>query len=466
MREQDKEPLTGSFGEQGGIATSNPSRLRRWLTSKMMTRLSGQKLQQKTRLRAERKRQKMGLPHQIEYFHQVDDGYSHLAVQLLSKLVDKYDIQLKCHLVIAEHGDNTPEPDLLKNLSRYDAQLVAPHYGLNFPNAEQAPGSDERSKATMILANMSNEDFTAHAQQVSQAFWQADSIMLEILANIFGQATAQATQLSIANGNARRAQLKHYSGAMFFYGDEWYWGVDRFYHLEKRLIDLQLDRTKTQALIAPRPKLISESLKGADKLSLEIYPSLRSPYSAIAFDQTVVLAKAIGVKLKVLPVLPMVMRGVPATVEKGKYILFDAGREARAAGISFGPCADPIGKPVIQGYALCHWAEQQGKLVEFFSAFLKCAWVEATDTSKLKGLKRAVEKAGLDWSEAQTQIDSEAWKNQLEENRLSLYQAGLWGVPSFRLLDESGKVLLEVWGQDRLWLLANKVEEVLNKETK
>ena len=37
------------------------------------------------------------------------------------------------------------------------------------------------------------------------------------------------------SGTAHRAELKHYSGAMFYYGKEWYWGVDRLYHLEKRL---------------------------------------------------------------------------------------------------------------------------------------------------------------------------------------------------------------------------------------
>jgi len=33
-------------------------------------------------------------------------------------------------------------------------------------------------------------------------------------------------------------------------------------------------------------------------------------------------------------------------------------------------------------------------------------------------------------------------------------EAGVWGVPSFRLAD------LALWGQDRDWLLARKIEDM------
>ena len=454
--------------DMGGTSSSNPSSLRRWLTSKMMTRLSSEKNQQKVRRLAEIKRQKSGLPHQLEYFHQTDDAYSHLTVQLLQRLVDRYDIQLACHLVSAEQSDNTPEPQLLQDLSGYDAQLVAPYYGLEFPQTKQAPSVEIINNAQRVFANMSNESFIAHAHQVSQAAWQQSAEQLDELAKQFGQQTAQQTQQRIDDGNARRTQLKHYSGAMFFYGNEWYWGVDRLYHLESRLIELGLRKsnakTNKQSLIAARPqvkqKVLEEPLNGLSNLTLEIYPSLRSPYSAVVFDQTLELANATGVKLKVLPVLPMVMRGVPATVEKGKYILFDAGREARAADVAFGPCADPIGKPTLQAYSLCQWAEQQGKLNEFISTFLKCAWVDAIDTNKLSGLKKAIARSGLDWFEAQKHLGNKGWEEQMEANRLQMYEAGLWGVPSFRLLNQSGEVLLKVWGQDRLWLVAQRLLEL------
>ena len=34
---------------------------------------------------------------------------------------------------------------------------------------------------------------------------------------------------------------------------------------------------------------------------------------------------------------------------------------------------------------------------------------------------------------------------------------GLWGVPSYRLSGPEGEPDLEVWGQDRLWLVAAEI---------
>ncbi|MEM9175199.1 MAG: 2-hydroxychromene-2-carboxylate isomerase, partial [Myxococcota bacterium] len=58
--------------------------------------------------------------------------------------------------------------------------------------------------------------------------------------------------------------------------------------------------------------------------------------------------------------------------------------------------------------------------------------------------------------------DSDAWREELEANRQTLYdELGLWGVPSYRLLDADGRTLLSVWGQDRLWLVAAVIRETL-----
>ena len=187
-----------------------------------------------------------------------------------------------------------------------------------------------------------------------------------------------------------------------------------------------------------------------------------SPYTAVGFDQTVNFTKQVGLQLNVRPVLPMVMRGVPATIEKGRYILFDAAREARAIGAPFGPCADPIGRPTRRAYSLYAWAEEKGKSLEFFSAFLRCAWVDAINTNTDKGMRTVLERAGLEWSEAKLQIDKPGWEAAIEKNRLAMYELGLWGVPSYRLSDENGITKLAIWGQDRLWLVAKEVQRHLN----
>ena len=51
---------------------------------------------------------------------------------------------------------------------------------------------------------------------------------------------------------------------------------------------------------------------------------------------------------------------------------------------------------------------------------------------------------------------------ELEANRLAMYEFGSWGVPSYRLLDQSGKTVLALWGQDRLWLFAREIKRLLN----
>jgi 2-hydroxychromene-2-carboxylate isomerase len=156
------------------------------------------------------------------------------------------------------------------------------------------------------------------------------------------------------------------------------------------------------------------------------------------------------------------MRGVPATRQKGMYIFWDTAREARAAGVPFGNFYDPIGEPARRGYSLYPWACEQGRGVELLSAFLRCAFSKGVNLNRDKGFRKMVEMAGLDWDQAQRVVGQPGWEKRLEDNRLSMYESGLWGVPSFRLLDKTGKELLALWGQDRLWLFARKIQRQLS----
>ena len=49
----------------------------------------------------------------------------------------------------------------------------------------------------------------------------------------------------------------------------------------------------------------------------------------------------------------------------------------------------------------------------------------------------------------------------MEENRLQMMASGLWGVPSYRLLDDKGKEIFATWGRDRIWLLAHEIQNAL-----
>ena len=447
----------------GGASNTDPPALGRWAASRWLSNLASARRIERQRRRVEKRRVKSGLPHIVEYFHYVEDGYSHLAAQVLEALLKRYDIELVCHLVGTPPGNNAPEPEMLRSLSRYDAFRVAPEYGLRFPEHQYPPKSALVQLAVSILSAQDTAGFVACATAVGQALWSDDAGGLERLAAQYGRVSDAEVERKIAAGNARRDELEHYSGAMFYYGSEWYWGVDRLYHLEGRLHELGADRRAGERLLYPRPEIENGPLQDTGTLTLEFFPTLRSPYTAIVFDRVVKLAQDTGINLVVRPVLPMIMRGVPTTMVKGRYIFSDTAREARAAGVPFGEIYDSIGEPVRRAHSLYSWACEQGRGTEFLSAFLSSVFANRVNANNDHGMRRVVEKAGLNWHEASRVIGTPGWEDMVETNRLTLYQAGIWGTPSFRILDEGGEEVLALWGQDRLWVIAREIQRQLMK---
>ncbi|MTI42038.1 2-hydroxychromene-2-carboxylate isomerase [Roseibium hamelinense] len=445
--------------EQAGASSSTPSALKRWAISWLLTRAASEQRTAKLRKNREAKRHKDGRCHKLEYFHQVDDGYSHLTIQVLGRIKAQYDVDIEVHIVPPLRDDNYPEPDLLQDMSRWDAALIAPGYGVRFPDASAHPPDCLRELATRVLCNLTPNCFSREGVAVSECLWRGDDAGLMAIADKHGVASDREVQNKLNAGAERRKKLKHYGGANFWYEGEWYWGISRLYHLEQRLKSLGADRSPNQPLIAPRPAICSQFGPGAKDLTLEYFASLRSPYTAVSWDPTLKLAKDSGVNLVLRPVLPMVMRGVPATVIKGLYFWFDCAREARALGARQDSFYDPIGKPIIHAYGIYKWASGHGKGYDFFGAFLKAAFCEGINTNAMSGLKKVAEMAGLDWAEAKKHMNNDTWQEEAEQNRLAMYGFGSWGVPSYRLLGPDGKEILGVWGQDRLWLVAQKIAE-------
>jgi 2-hydroxychromene-2-carboxylate isomerase len=383
--------------------------LRRWVDS-----FTTPKARTKSRSKVEAARVKAGEPHRVEYFHQHDDPYSHLAGQVLQSFAERYDIELVTHRIRASGGKNQPELEKLDAWAKRDAELIAPHYGLTRPTELNTKDDEPASEAELDA------------------------------------------------GNARLAELGHYSGAMFYYGGEWFWGVDRLFYLEQWLRDLGACKDPSLPYICPRPEIDVAGID-ASGLTLDFYPSLNSPYTAIIYDRTIAMARECGIQLNHKPVLPMIMRGVPATREKAHYIMFDTKREAEHLGVRFGPVMTPIGDPTRALYSLLPWAREQGKDVELLSAGLRLAFAEGVGLHRKAGLRQAVEQAGLDWSDAQSHLGSDEWKEVTARNQLEMTeQLGLWGVPSYRLSGGDGEEDLCVWGQDRLWLVAAEIKQRCN----
>ena len=412
----------------------------------------------------ERRRRLAGEPHRVLYFHQVDDPYSQLAAQVLPELVARYDVTLVPHLVGPPSDAAAPERERLAAFARRDAADVAPGYGLAFPQGAKEPTPEcvELAERTLGPA-LAGGSFAALAGRVGEALWSGDRERQLSVAREIGVTDAATSQALAGEGSRVRERLGHYLGAMFFYGGEWYWGVDRLHHLERRLRALGLLRKAgSPELIACRPGPSHEPAPAArERLVLEYYPSLRSPYTAIVMDRVLALPQRLPVDLVLRPVLPMVMRGLPVPREKQLYITLDTKREAADAGVAFGRVCDPVGRPVERCFSLYPWARERGRAFELLRSFTQAAFAEGVDTGSDAGLRCVVERAGLDWSEARAHQGREGWRDELETNRKQLLTMGLWGVPSFRLLGRPGEPDYSTWGQDRLWRVEQEIRRRL-----
>jgi 2-hydroxychromene-2-carboxylate isomerase len=409
------------------------------------------------RKKAEATRRRRRDPHVVDYYHQLDDPYSHLTAQVLATFAARYDVVLKFHLIRASGGASQPEFEKLAVWARRDAELIAPHLGISFPaEAGTVPDPNHQLLAGRALAAMADDMAIASIEDVSRSLWSGDERALADLPK--GAASATELSAELDRGSDQLAKYKHYSGAMFFYGGEWYWGVDRLYHLENRLRELGACKEPEAPLIVPRPE---GDVRGVDAsgLRLDFYPSLNSPYTSIVYDRTIAMKDACGIEFHHKPVLPMVMRGIPAPIAKAKYIVFDTKREADAAGVPYGNAIMPIGTPTRRAYSLLPWAMAQGKDEALMSSLLRHAFALGVKLHTHAGMRQAVEAAGLDWAEAREVIDNDDWKPMVERNQDEMVDGlGLWGVPSFRLSGPEGEPELAIWGQDRLWFIAAEIK--------
>lgn len=403
------------------------------------------------RRRAERRRVARGEPHQVHYFHQTDDPYSALAAAALPRLMQRYDIQLLPHLVGAPPDHAAPERDKLVAYSRKDAQRLARHLGLDFDDPQAQPAAEAvEHTSRWLLGAIESARFVELAQPLSAQLWRGS---VPAASPPVAAASAAALHAHREAANRLRERLGHYLGATFHYGGEWYWGLDRLHHLEWRLQGLGAQRAGIDtALFAPDADgFDAPALQDAPRI--DFYFSLRSPYSAIAAPRVLALGRASGAPVRLCPLLPMVMRGLPVPAAKRRYIAFDAAREARLHGVPFGRINDPVGRPTERGLALFPLAEQAGRAPQYLLSFMQGVWAEGLDAGSDRGLRRIAERAGLAWPDAQAALEDDGWRQSAEAHRAEMFALGLWGVPSFRVRDTA------VWGQDRLWAVRQALLE-------
>ena len=429
------------------------------LRNQGMNTFSNLDLLNEVRLKAEKKRQEENRPHEVLYFHKVDDPYSHLTIQYIEKLKSSFDIILTPVLVGEEDPKSIHEPSLYSVYCLEDAKRIAPFYGIEL-SADSYPKNDLIDKANSILSVVEDKDFSEVGSIVSDALWHDNETALNELSKKYN-ATEDVVKSKIELGNKLRNDKGYYFGSAFYYEKELYWSVDRIHHLEDRLTELGIKKELVNEPICA-PEITAPSILRSDRsVQLSYYPSLNSPYTYVSAKRVRELREDYPINLITKPVLPMLMRNMTIPAFKGKYIISDAAREGRKNDYAMGKIYSPIGKPARRAYSLFPIVDEAGKGFEYIDDLLYASFHEGINIGEEDYLKSLIDKLELNWSEIKKSLGTKQWKKVLDDNLKDMYEGNCWGVPSFKITDSDGSNPYYVWGQDRMWLLKEEINKRL-----
>lgn len=398
----------------------------------------------------------------MDVFLHLDDPYSYLLIQVLPELYKRYNVSIKLHIIEHINQDMFPEVEMWSKYALKDAQYVAKRYGLNL--LKNKPDHSFNEKKFYINQSIKLESLDNALNNLCVLF---NKYWNHSLTENIGFQDEALTNDKLRENEALLERLGHYMSAMIYFEGEWYWGIDRLDHFERRANALNLSNTiaptvnytRTQTAFNHRQAF---STQHADRLKqshlnntapLVLYFSIRSPYSYLGLEHAVFLAEHYGIPLIVKPVLPMVMRGLKVPNAKKMYIFHDTKREAKKYGLDYGYVADPLGAGVERCYALFEYAKSQGKGTEYLLSYSRAVNALGIRSETDKGLKYIVESIGLDWNTAKPLLANTDWKQWAESNLKEMYSLGLWGVPSYHYQDTA------VWGQDRLFVIESIIKQ-------
>ncbi|NNF41392.1 MAG: 2-hydroxychromene-2-carboxylate isomerase [Woeseiaceae bacterium] len=409
---------------------------------------------------SETRRRVLGQPHRINGFLQLDDPYSYLLSCWLPGLLQDYDIELCLYLSESRGGEFQPAAGMLAEYAIEDCRRLARELGVPFLDRGDSPPVEHRLAMLDALASCQGAaNFNDELLQALSVYWRGDAEAAS--RRHLGVESHGAADAVISKSQSVQRRLGHYSSATLCHANVWYWGIDRMPYLLERLHALGVAR---DAAAGPRPASLRQAMQfnlpivppnAAKQLPpLELFYSFRSPYSYLLLPRICKIADAFGLALRLRPVLPIVMRGMPLPRLKQFYILRDAKRVAEFHGMDFGNIRDPLGRGVERCHAVFHYAEARQRGRNFLLHAGAAIWSLGIDVASDAGLKKVVAKTGLDWRDVETALDDNSWRVAAEENRESMMASGAWGVPTIRLGD------FIAWGQDRDWLLVRRIEEL------
>jgi len=418
----------------------------RAIRSSLMTRFADLSLRDKKRKEFELRRKQRVEPHRVLFFFQSNDPYSTLAAQFLHQIQASYAVKLEIHLVGEEGYDALPEPEMYRKYVFNDVQKIAPYYGIDFSNTH-IPSEEEKNRFLSHLCSLNQEELIQQLPSISLEFWRGQ----------FSGNTSSDTIIkdTVKQGNQKRDECGHYLGAIFHYGGENYWSIDRINFLLERLETLGV---KKGASLRVNPALQDAPSRQLSDVKLEIFFSANSPYTYLAFNRVKELGKTYGIPVIVRPIMPMLMRKMDISRRKGFYILSDSARVAEKLEIPFGKVKTPIGYPLRRIYSLFPYVNSHDKGFDYLYKCMEAIFATGTQVGSKVFLRQLLTDLGLDADEGFKHLDATDWEAGFEKNRLDMYKVNCWGAPTFKLFHNNNNIL-SIWGQDRIWL----VEEELKK---
>jgi len=301
--------------------------------------ITSSRLQRVKRGLAEKRRIRKKQPHRVTVYLRINDPYSYVLLQVLGQLANQYPLQYDFRTVLSLQPEMYPAPTLWEKNAFNDGAYLAGLYDLVFPaeRPQTTPQRDAQITAQLLHWEL-QPGYLANALSLFEAYWRSDDGAVQALidSNIASHVECYQHHLQ-ANENLLKSN-GHYLSAMLHYGGEWYWGLDRLEHLENRLnamglgppgnAEVRFNRGYQNFCCQVKPDKISAENKHK---AIELYWSIRSPYSYLALLRGRKLAEHYHVPLLVKPVLPMVMRRMQVPKTKSSYIALDTKGEVSGA---------------------------------------------------------------------------------------------------------------------------------------
>lgn len=378
----------------------------------------------------------LGFTPEVEVYIALNDPHSYMLIQALVELEQRFTVKFCLFLVYESKVITSVEPTIWRKWALSDANTIAQQYGF---------------AAVSAIPN-------ANALFSGQQLWQIQCTDLTSAMTIFHQTwnndferyyNVSTPVINFQIKNQRRLFNKgHYTPASLYFLGEWYVGVDRLAYLEQKLNDKGFANSSDQNIKYNANSLAFHTgvafTNEQSQQPLEMFLSLRSPYSFVGFYKVKRLCEHYKVPLVLRPILPLVMRNVAVPERKKKYIYTDAHREAASVGIPYDSFVDPIGLGVIKCFEVFAYVQAQGKSLAFIEAVFDAIYVRNIDVAVTNNLIKLCDKLALDYKAAIEYGLDHDWQQWSDQNQIALEQLGFWGVPCFRFGDAA------YWGQDRL----------------